>query len=137
MKIDKKTYFSQKIILVNKNREMLIIKRGKTAPSRPGYWDLPGGEVEYGENLSNGIIRETKEETGLEIKTPSLLDVCAKFNDKKEYWVTICYSFQVIDTNVKLTFEHEAFRWIKPQEFCKLKASPKNKKFVETFLQRK
>lgn len=137
MKINKKIYFSQKIILVNKNGEILILKRGMTAPSRPGYWDLPGGEVEYGENLSNSIIRETEEETGLEIKNPTLLDIYAKFNDRKEYWVTICYSSQVVDADVRLSFEHNAFSWIKPQEFKNLKASPKNKKFVQTFTQKK
>jgi len=131
---NKTTNISQKIILVNKDGKILTMRRGGTAPSRPGFWDLPGGDLDFGEDLKAGIIRETKEETGLDINSPTLLDVFSAFNDRNELWVTICYFSKVENIEVKLSFEHDAFKWISPKEFQRLKVSPKNERFVRTFI---
>lgn len=41
-------------------------------------WSLPGGRLERGELLKEGVIREVYEETGLETKVEKLLYVCDK-----------------------------------------------------------
>lgn len=53
--------------------KLLLEKRGNE-PAR-GKWSIPGGVVELGESLEDAVIRETKEETGLDVEAPSLLDV--------------------------------------------------------------
>jgi 8-oxo-dGTP diphosphatase len=45
---------------------ILLIKR-ETVPFK-GYWALPGGRSELGETVEQTIIREVKEETGLQVK---------------------------------------------------------------------
>jgi len=43
--------------------QLLVVRRGR-APGR-GDWSVPGGRVEHGETLSDAVVRELAEETGL------------------------------------------------------------------------
>jgi len=45
--------------------KLLLIKR-RTLPFK-GYWALPGGRVDPGETVEQTIVREVKEETGLDV----------------------------------------------------------------------
>lgn len=49
-------------IVINDKNELLLIK----GPRRG--WEMPGGQVEVGESLSDAAIRETKEESGIDIE---------------------------------------------------------------------
>ena len=51
--------------IVNDNDEMLVVRRAKE-PAK-GTLDLPGGFVDMGETVEEGMVREIKEETGLDI----------------------------------------------------------------------
>lgn len=59
--------------VVFRGEDVLVIKRGK--PPFEGRWSIPGGGVDYGEALHDAVVREVREETGVEIKILSLLDV--------------------------------------------------------------
>ena len=51
----------------------LLIRRGNE-PLR-GQWSIPGGYLELGESLKNGVARELLEETGLEVRVLDLIEV--------------------------------------------------------------
>lgn len=55
--------------------EKLLLVKQKVANRN---WSLPGGRVENGEMLEEAMIREMREETGLEVKIKQLLYVCDK-----------------------------------------------------------
>ncbi|MBQ9121791.1 MAG: NUDIX hydrolase [Clostridia bacterium] len=62
------------------NNEILLVQQ-KLSDNR--NWSLPGGRLERGETLSQGLIREMKEETGLDVEIVRMLylcDVAASFN---------------------------------------------------------
>lgn len=59
--------------VVIENGRALLIKRG----SEPllGQWSIPGGTLEIGESLQEGVARELLEETGLEVEVLDLIEV--------------------------------------------------------------
>jgi ADP-ribose pyrophosphatase YjhB (NUDIX family) len=52
--------------LLERDGKVLLTKRG--IDPRRGYWDLPGGFLEEGEEPLDGLAREFREETGLEVQ---------------------------------------------------------------------
>lgn len=59
-------------ILIENNKILLVKQR----VSEKRNWSLPGGKLEQGETLEQGIIREMKEETGLDVEIIRLLYLC-------------------------------------------------------------
>src|SRR3989344_5432691 len=94
---------SQKVVILNSEGKLLTIRRSETAPAGPLHWDLPGGDLDYGEDPIQGIVREVKEETGLIIENPELFDVEAHVNPDDEFWVTIAYRARSVSEDVVLS----------------------------------
>lgn len=55
------------------NNEILLVQQ-KLSDKR--NWSLPGGRLERGETLAQGLIREMKEETGLDVEIVRMLYLC-------------------------------------------------------------
>lgn len=53
--------------------------------TRDGGWVYPGGQVEVGENLIDGLIREIKEESGIDVSVDSLVGVYSNTGIQKWY----------------------------------------------------
>ena len=59
--------------VIIENGRALLIRRG-SEPLR-GQWSIPGGTLELGESLQEGVARELLEETGLEVRVLELIEV--------------------------------------------------------------
>ena len=66
-------------ILIESNEILLL--RQNVAKSMSREWSLPGGALETGETLEQCLIREMKEETGLDVLVGDLLYVCDRMQD--------------------------------------------------------
>jgi 8-oxo-dGTP diphosphatase len=59
--------------VVIENDQALLIRRG-SEPLK-GHWSIPGGTLELGESLQEGVVRELREETGLEVRVLEVIEV--------------------------------------------------------------
>ncbi len=98
----KRFYPSQPVVGVGVvilcNGKILLEKR-KGEPGK-GKWSVPGGLVELGESVENAVMREVKEETGLEVDSPKLIDVVD--NIIRDENGEVKYHFVILDYFVKL-----------------------------------
>ncbi len=92
------------VILDNANK-ILLLKRPENVKWSPLKWALPGGKLESGETPLAAAIRETKEETTLEvtdlIKVSEVLDKCVAAYYTRNY-----------TGKVQLDFEHTDWAWV-------------------------
>jgi 8-oxo-dGTP diphosphatase len=68
--------------LIFEDGRILLVERGKE-PLK-GYWSIPGGIVETGEKLVEGIRREVLEETGLDIEPYSMFEIFERIMPDRE-----------------------------------------------------
>ena len=59
-------------LVVTLHNEILLVQRAN--PPRQGYWSLPGGFLDAGEDPREAARRECLEETGLQVRITALLD---------------------------------------------------------------
>jgi ADP-ribose pyrophosphatase YjhB (NUDIX family) len=98
---------------------VLIVRRAQ--PPARGLYTLPGGGVELGETLEQAIIREVREETGLEIEPLALAgfrQVIA--NDAagrvERHFVILPFAARWTGGDVSLNEELAEAHWLKPPE---------------------
>jgi 8-oxo-dGTP diphosphatase len=77
-------------IILNDEGKMLFTKRGQGAKNERGCWEIPGGDVEYGETLADAAVREVKEELGVDAEVEQqLLAVDHFIPNEGQHWVAI------------------------------------------------
>lgn len=79
--------------IVWKDGKVLMVQRGR--PPRQGIWSLPGGLQLLGETVADGIRREIREETGVEIELLGLVEVVDSV--QQDPAGQVLYHFTIID----------------------------------------
>lgn len=97
------------------NRKTLIMKRVRPSTDGLGYWELPGGGLEYGETPHEALKRELREETGLKIK---IIKPIYTFTAIREDYQTVGIGFLAIpeDDHVHISEEHTDYKWVNEEE---------------------
>jgi 8-oxo-dGTP diphosphatase len=107
--------------LIVKDKSFLVIKRAtQDEIGKEGSWTLPGGRVEAYEDPNKSVLREVKEETGLNVKLIKPILVWSIRKD--DVWrIVIHYLCEYKKGKVKLSKEHSDFAWIKFEDLKKVK----------------
>ncbi len=106
-------------LLINPEKKFLLIQRAPKDDSLPGFWELPSGGIDEGENMETSVIREVKEESGIDISNEGL-----KLVDSESYSFTkengdiknvteTTYLVSLDNTpEVILSDEHVNYQWV-------------------------
>ncbi|MBP6882463.1 MAG: NUDIX domain-containing protein [Candidatus Levybacteria bacterium] len=78
--------------LVNSHGQIFLARRGEKAKNEKGKWQIPGGTVEFGETLEETVIREVREEFGVEIEILDRLEIHNHIiHEEKQHWVAVSF----------------------------------------------
>lgn len=104
--------------LLHKDGKLFIAKRADTKKFLPGKFELPGGHIEYGEDIEAGLKREFQEEFGIDIE---IGQTCYAFTymNGENHVVEIDYLAQLTDPNIEIRLnpeDHSEYRWITKEE---------------------
>lgn len=94
------------------DKKVLMIRRRLDDPHNPGLWDLPGGRIQPIEAPQEGLVRETKEETGLDIAVLFPLGVQHFTRQDGQVINLIFFLCEKKSSNIKLSHEHIEYLWV-------------------------
>jgi 8-oxo-dGTP diphosphatase len=109
-------------VVVDRGR-VLLVRRGKE-PLK-GKWSLPGGMLELGESLTEGVVREVTEETGLIVEVLELVELLDRVHREsgaegervRYHYVIADYLCRVAGGTLQADSDADAVRWVERAEW--------------------
>lgn len=122
-------------VICNDRGEVLLIRRSN-AP-RAGEWSLPGGKVEFGETLRAALVREIREETGLEVEALDLIDVAeigcdSEAGTKGKQYVLVDFRARVVGGMLAAGSDAADARWFTLDEIDRLEIWSETRRIVQS-----
>ncbi len=126
----------QKIYVVafisDKNR-LLIAKRNLKSSFLPGYFELPGGKIEFGEDPKEALKRELMEELNAEIEVGNPYHAFSfVFKEGQVHGVEIAFFAKIKNPKSIICKEHEEIKWVTKEELDNYKISEQEKQTMIT-----
>lgn len=111
--------------IIGLENKVLVVREGSTYQegTQIERWGCPGGRINPGEPFLDGLRREVVEETGLTLLSQEPFYVGEWFPEikgQKNHIVAIFFACTptdgTVETDVKLSEEHDAYRWVTEAE---------------------
>ncbi len=104
------------------NGRALLIRRG--GPPLEGQWSIPGGMLEVGEPLIEGVRRELLEETGIDVRVGELIEVFERINidangKARYHFVVLDYLCEPLKGEARAGSDVIDVAWATPEELEK------------------
>ena len=124
-------------VVANEAGEILLQRRADN-----GLWALPGGAVEFGESAGQSVVREVKEETGLDVEPTGIVGVYSDPNHVIEFsdgevrqQFSVCFTARLIGGAPAPSDESTAVRFVAPAELDDLAMHPAQRLRIRHFLE--
>ncbi len=127
-----------KALIVNDKGEVLILREPEkdNLGSQDGLYGLVGGRIDSNESYDQALHREVFEETGLKVEILRPIYVGEWYpviNGKKHHIIAVFSVCRAKSTDVKLSKEHDDYKWVQPEEAAKFAFMPPDDKVVARY----
>jgi 8-oxo-dGTP diphosphatase len=127
--IDKSVLLVAACALVDTDGRVLIAERPE-GKSLAGLWEFPGGKVEKGETPEDTVIRELKEELGIETKAACLAPLTFASRTYETFHLLmplyICRRFD----GIAVGREGQRIKWVRPKDMRNYRMPPADEPLV-------
>lgn len=107
-------------IFLHKDGKVFIGKRSKTKSFLPGKWELPGGHIEFGETVEEGLRRELREELNMEIILGNIYsEFTYMMNEGNDHVIEVLYLATMKNPKQKISLNeesHDEYKWLSENE---------------------
>lgn len=121
--------------------EVFLPKRADSKKFLPGKYELPGGHIDFGEDIQAGLAREIKEELGVDVSLGDPFAVFTYTNEiKGSHSIEVVYFAQVTGNPDAITInpdDHSSCGWFSKDEATKLNATNTGKLDKEVLVLKK
>ena len=117
--------------IILKDNLVLLAKRA-AHKHMGGFWEFPGGKVEKGETAAESLVRELREELGIETKVISEFHRNIHQYEEKEV-LLISFIVEQISGDIKL-LDHDEIDWVKKEDLLSYKLAPADIPIVEKLM---
>jgi len=122
--------------IFNARGELLLLQSHKW----PGQYVVPGGHVELGERLEEAVVREAREETGLDVRDIEFINYQQFIYDpafwKKRHFIFFDFACRADNAEVQLNDEAEGFVWVEPTQALTMELDAYTRRSVEMWVRR-
>jgi 8-oxo-dGTP diphosphatase len=105
-------------VIIRRGNTFLAMRRALTKDAGPGLWEAPSGRVQEGEALLEAAAREVQEECGLTIRLDPRPLTSYPATRLGLPMIVIVYRADYLSGEVKLSEEHDRYRWLTPEMFA-------------------
>jgi 8-oxo-dGTP diphosphatase len=114
-----------KVILIDQNGSILILRRTKPLSNGKTVWDIPGGRINPEETTLEALTREVYEETRIMLSGAcGLIDVQDIFPYEDLHIVRLTYQCHIDGRSITLSDEHDVAKWVAPDLLEKYEVDP-------------
>ena len=121
--------------VVIKGTEVLLVRRG-SEPLK-GEWSLPGGALDVGETLQQGVVREVFEETGITVAPAGVIEILDRIIKDEEsgrvryHYVLIDFVCRVISGSPRVGSDADEVRWVDRAALEEYRVAPVTVRVIE------
>ena len=138
--MEPKIFVATKAFIVYNEKILILREAGAYRDgTNIGRFDVPGGRLQPGQRFDESLLREIKEETGLDVKIgrPFFVNEWRPVKDGEQWQIVgTFFECESASEQVVLSEDHDAFKWIEPRDFQTYNLIPNLVPAFEAYLEK-
>jgi ADP-ribose pyrophosphatase YjhB (NUDIX family) len=126
-------------VVPNERGELLLVHKTDN-----DLWALPGGAMDVGESIAETVVREVKEETGIDVEVTGVVGIYTNPNHVMAYddgevrqQCSICFTTRMLGGQLATSSETSEVKWVAPDRLNRLNMHPSMRLRIDHYLEQR